>query len=740
MKIHNRFLLFLLLSIAVYALALHVLRGGAERISAMLLNVELGEAAKHLNQIIEVERAPMEKGIFDNTFWDDMVAFVHHPRREWAKENIEDGFTNFGVQFVWVYDADLELLYSMPSAPSAAAANPDEVRLSPAQLREALAGGWFRHFFERPPGQLPVEYFTAPIQPSADNERRTPPHGFLVGARRLDAGYIQRLSGLAGSDVSLQPWQAAAPPTNRADPASGSIEVFSPIADRRGAPLAALRAENVNEGIYQLRTSLARYNALYLAFAIVNLALLAAFIVAWVKIPLRRISESLDRHDLAPVSRYLDARHEFGTLARLMRSFFQQREALVTELEMHKQYEAHLREARDLADRAAHAKADFLSVMSHELRTPLNAVIGLATLLLDDRPRPDQIENLGALKLAAENLMVLINDVLDFNKIEAGKLVLEQREVDLRRLCADLVRSFEPQARAKGLSLAAEIAPAVPPTVIGDPLRVSQVLANLLSNAIKFTDRGGVTLAAGLASDAGTRVRIAFRVADTGIGIAAEAQRQIFDLFTQADSESTRRYGGTGLGLTIVSKLLALMGSAVELDSTPGQGSTFRFVLEFARAPMAGAERGAARPTADETARGGVAGRRVLVVEDNAVNRELAVTFLRRWGCSVDTAENGLAAVEKAAARPYDLILMDLQMPQLSGIDATSRIRRNLRGPNARTLIVAFTATNPEDNLADVDAAGFDDYIAKPIDPDKLRATLERALARMTPPARTRAG
>jgi signal transduction histidine kinase/ActR/RegA family two-component response regulator len=737
MKIHNRFLLFLVLSIAVYALALHALRAGTARISSMLLNGERRDVATHLSQILDLERAPMEKGIFDNTFWDDMVAFVRHPRPEWAKENIELGFPNFGLQFVWVYDPDLRLVYSMPPATTA---DPDEARLPPGQLREALAAGWFRHFFERPSGEMPIEYFTAPIQPSADNERRTPPQGFLVGARRLDRAYTDRLSGIAGSAVSLEPWPAEASPADHADQATATIEVFVPVADRRGAPLAALRAHQVNEGLQHLRASLGNYNALYLAFAIANLGLLAVFIFAWVKIPLQRISESLDRHDLAPVSRYLDARHEFGTLARLIRSFFQQREALVTELEMRKQYEAHLREARDLADRAAHAKADFLSVMSHELRTPLNAVIGLATLLLDERPRPDQVENLTALKVAAENLLVLINDVLDFNKMEAGKLILEQRDVDLRRLLADLVRSFQPQAQAKGLSLTAAAAPDVPPLVIGDPLRVSQVLGNLLSNAIKFTDHGGIALAADLASEAGVRVRIAFRVADTGIGIAVEDQSQIFELFTQADSDTTRRYGGTGLGLPIVSKLLALMGSVIEVDSTPGQGSTFRFVLEFARAPMARAERAAARPVAAAAGRAEVAGRRVLVVEDNAVNRELAVTFLRRWGCSVDTAEDGLVALEKAAARPYDLILMDLQMPQMSGIEATSRIRRNLRGPNARTIIIAFTATNPEDNLADVEAAGFDDYIAKPIDPDRLRETLERALAKMMRPVRTRAG
>ena len=734
MKIHNRFLLFLVVSIAVYILALHALRGGAERISAMLLNVELREVATHLNQILELERKPMEKGIFDNTFWDDMVAFVRRPRPEWAQQNIAEAFPNFGLQFVWVYDANLALVYAMPAAGTAAAAR----ALTPAHLREAMAGGWFGHFFELE-GAVPVEYFTAPVQPSADNERQTPPQGFLVGARRLDDAYFHRLSGIVGSEVSLQPFRAGAAPSNRADPATGSLEVFLPIVDRQGTPLAALHVRQVNDGIQLLRTSLDNYNALYLGFAVVNLALLAGFIFAWVTLPLRRISESLDRQDLAPVERYLGARHEFGTLARLIRSFFQQREALVTELEMRKQYEAHLREARDLADAAARAKADFLAVMSHELRTPLNAVIGLASLLLDERPRPEQVENLTALKFSAENLLGLINDVLDFNKIDAGKLVLEERDIDLRTLVANLARAFEPQARAKLLSLTTEVAPDVPPSLIGDALRVSQVLTNLLSNAIKFTETGGISLGASLAGPVGERARITFRVADSGIGIAPDKQREIFELFTQAESDTTRCYGDTGLGLTIARRLVELMGSAIEVDSVPGRGSIFRFVLEFQLAGSAArAPRATTPPSADTPKpRGEVAGRRVLVVEDNAVNRELAVTYLRRWGCTVDIAENGVVAVEKAAAHHYDLILMDLQMPQMSGIEATSRIRRNLRGPNSRTLIVAFTATNPEDNVADVDAAGFDDYISKPIDPGKLREILERGFARMTPRTRS---
>jgi signal transduction histidine kinase/CheY-like chemotaxis protein len=729
MKIHHRFLIFLLVSIAVYAVALHVLRGGAERIGGTLLDLELHEQATHLGQVIDLERAPLEKGIYDNTFWDDMVAFVFRPKAEWAKENIDQGFPNFGVQFVWVYDANLRPVYAMPST----RLDPAQVQLSSDELRAAVGGSWFEHFYaERSGGEL-IEYFTAPIQPSADNERHTPPQGFLVGARRIDQPYLNRIGSITGSAVAVEA-PVAEPRLNRADPTTGSIDVFVPLADLHGAPRMLLHAHRVNDGLHLLRSSLDRYHAIYLGFAAIFLGLLAVFIFTWVRIPLQRISESLDRQDLAPVARYLDTRHEFGTLARLIRSFFQQREALVTELEMHKQYEAHLREARDQADAGARAKANFLSVMSHELRTPLNGVIGLTSLLLDEDPRPDQTENLTALKYSAESLLALINDVLDINKMEAGKLVLEQREIDLPASIDNLIRVFAPQARAKRLALKGEVAPDIPKWVMGDALRLSQVFTNLLANAFKFTEEGSVTLAAAVAGESEDRVRIAFRVADTGIGIAPEKQAQVFEVFTQAESDTARRYGGTGLGLTIVKKVLELMGSTISFESAPGQGSTFKFEVSFLRAsaPRLPASTVAAARTELE-------GTRILVVEDNGVNRRLAVVLLHRWGCVVDTAESGVEAVEKAAAHPYDLILMDLQMPKMSGIEATAQIRSSLRGPNVRTLILAFTATTPSETLPDIEGAGFDDCIAKPIDPDRLRQILERNLAKMMP-SQTRTG
>jgi signal transduction histidine kinase/ActR/RegA family two-component response regulator len=454
-----------------------------------------------------------------------------------------------------------------------------------------------------------------------------------------------------------------------------------------------------------------------------NLALLTALIASWVTTPLKRVSDALDRSELAPVAPYLEAKHEFGTLARLIRNFFEQRQALMGEIEMRKQYESHLREARDQAHQSAKSKADFLSVISHELRTPLNAVIGLAALLLEQQPRSDQREHLETLKFSAENLLGLINDVLDFNKLDAGGLTLERRPIDLRALTAGVVRSFAPQVRAKGLSLTANIADELPPRVMADPLRLAQVLGNLLSNAIKFTESGGVTLAVTVSAETAERVRVAFRVSDTGIGIPPDQQGHIFELFTQAESDPTRRFGGTGLGLTIVKRLVELMGGGIVVESSPGRGATFRFILELERAPATANAAGAGEPPPAD-----LRGQHILVVEDNPVNRQLAVTFLRRWGAEVDTAEQGDTAVEMAAKRPYDLILMDLQMPSMSGVEAAERIRQQSGSPNLRTPIIAFTATAPTGEPAELEPFGFDGYITKPIDPAHLREAIARHL------------
>ncbi|MGD9763303.1 MAG: ATP-binding protein [Candidatus Binatia bacterium] len=716
MRIHNRFLLFLLITVALYAGALALLGRAGEAINRELLDQRLEESAGSLDAILALERAPIARAVFDYTYWDDMVAFIRRPDREWAKQNIDHALAPFGIQYGWVYDRALRRIYTVPSGRAAAA------ELTTDQLRVAVDHNSFSNFYGRSPHGELIEYFTAPVQPTADHARISPPQGWFVAARVLEHRYLDRLAKAVGGTVSLQV-PASGYAGAHADLSAARVELFRNLLDAGGHPVATLQTQRDMPSVPVLRRWQASYNAIYLGFAALNLLLLGGFVIIWVRNPLQRISQSLDRQDLTPAARYLHAKHEFGTIVRLIRNFFAQREALLEEIEMRKQSEHHLREARDLADRSAHAKADFLSVMSHELRTPLNIVIGYAGMLLDEDPRPDQRQPLEALKTAAEHLLALINDVLDFSKIDAGRLTLEERPFDPAALANTMLLAFEPQARATDVALTVDLGPDLPPRVVGDQLRIAQVLGNLLSNAMKFTPAGCVTLALEHAGGDAATACIRFRVSDTGIGIPRDKQAAVFEPFTQAATDTTRHYGGTGLGLSIVRRLLQVMGSDIELESTPGRGSTFSFTLALPRT-LEGAPRDDA-PAALVSAEG----RRVLVVEDNLVSRQLAARMLARWGIEVETAVNGVEAVAKAAREPFDLILMDLQMPEMSGITATAHIRHDAQSANAMTPILAFTATSPGEDDAAAHAAGFTGTIRKPVDPARLRVALERYLA-----------
>ena len=718
MRIHTRLLVLLLVSIALYAVALGVLRRAGERISTGVLDTQLAEAADHFDTVLMLERAPIDRTVFDDSFWDEMVAFVRQPDLEWARVNMDNAFPLFGIHHGWVYDIAFRPVYAMQKDRS------EERQPDLPRLRAAVAANPFAHFYRRTAAGEVVEYFCAPIQPSNDPARTSPPQGWLVAARPLDATYLERLARAAGVTVALTPGDGRKVPANRIDVATSSVEIYVPLPGADGAPVAVLQARRANSGLPVLDHALTSYNWLYLLFAGANLLLLGAFVIVWVRNPLQRISESLDRQDLAPAARYLEARHEFGTIARLLRTALGQRDALLAEVEMRKRSEQALREARDQADRSARAKSEFLSVMSHELRTPLNAVIGYADMLLEGQPRPDQEEQLRTLRFAGESLLGLVNDVLDFNRIDAGRLELERREFDPTALIEMLLRTFRPQAEAKGIALDAALGADLPARVVGDPLRLAQVLSNLLANAIKFTPAGRVTLGVEASPGEADTTRLEFRVVDTGVGIPADKQQAIFEVFTQAESDTTRRYGGSGLGLTIAQRLVGLMGGVITVESAPGRGATFRFAAPFARPSGPRAVSAAA-----DAPRVELAGRRVLVVEDNLVNRQLAIRLLRGWGCEVEAAENGIFAVATAANRRFDLILMDLHMPEMSGVEAAARIRAAPDGLNATTPILVFSATSPRESISAADAARFDGWVVKPVRPADLRAALEGCLA-----------
>jgi signal transduction histidine kinase/ActR/RegA family two-component response regulator len=389
-----------------------------------------------------------------------------------------------------------------------------------------------------------------------------------------------------------------------------------------------------------------------------------------------------------------------------------------------------VRESRRVAEKATSAKSEFLANMSHEIRTPLNGIVAMTELLARSNLSAEQREMASVVLTSSESLLTIVNDILDFSKIEAGGLRVEEIPFDLRATVNDAIRLFTPRANEKKLTLDSYIAPGITPMIVGDPVRVRQVLMNLIANAIKFTAEGGIKVEVRAVGDPVVGPAALFRVTDTGIGIAPEVSAKLFRAFSQADSATTRKYGGTGLGLAIALRLVTLMGGSIGMESEPGKGSTFWFIL-----PAKAAEVPAAQPTvveqpaAEKVPDAARASYRIMIVEDNPVNQIVASRALITLGYVADVVSGGEAALEALDRTHFDLILMDCQMPGMDGYAATVEIRRRERG-RSRMPIVAMTANPIEGDRERCIASGMDDYLSKPIRLAALKKMLEIWLER----------
>lgn len=401
-----------------------------------------------------------------------------------------------------------------------------------------------------------------------------------------------------------------------------------------------------------------------------------------------------------------------------------QRQQLVYQTDLIQEQNDYLKIAKEKAEDAAIAKSRFLSNMSHEIRTPMNAVIGMTHILLEEEPRDDQVDHLETIMFSAENLLVIINDILDYSKIEAGKLNIEQSNFNFKDCVNGLYKSLAPKAAKKNLIFQLDMDDQLPSYIIGDKTRLSQILINLINNAIKFTHEGKVILKIQQEEVTEEEVKMNFCITNTGIGIAEEKQGQIFESFSQADDDTTRLFGGTGLGLAITKRLLELQNSQIELESELNKGSNFSFSISYPIGEVPAEKKTDKKILQSDSGIKGI--KKILIVEDNLFNIKVAQRILKIWNLDIDIAQDGLEAIEKIRANDYSLVLMDLQMPRMDGYQATSTVR-SWEEPKYQSLpIIALSASAMEEFRKKAFEVGMNDYITKPFKPTELYDAIER--------------
>ncbi|MCU7495699.1 MAG: hypothetical protein HF314_17565 [Ignavibacteria bacterium] len=562
-QVRYRIIFFIALIYIVFLAGMVVIQHSELRRVSSLIEQTRQERNLLLGKVIGLQGKGLESYVYDYSYWDDMLKFVNRVDPRWAVINIDNVMPTFNVQCIWLFNKNLDLVYSASALPGKKML---QFPLAKDNLREILGRKWFNRFFIRTSSGI-FEVRTAPLQSGSDVKRESAPGGFLIAARQWSKDYLGDLSQLMAGKVNLIDPMDESLELNRQAENRFTVVTTKKLPGWDKKPVAALKYSSESEVLRKLLEASNTQITLNIIFGLIILGATTFFLINFIGLPLKLISGSLRHSDPSLLKNLKEKQNEFGTLASLVIDSFEQGKKLTL--------------AKEAAESASRAKSMFLANISHEFRTPLNVIMGFAELLKSEVHDRKSREYLSGITDSGKGLLKLINDILDLSKIEAERIEIKREPVNPYLLLNEISRIFSQTLRQKSVDFKMEIDPGVPGKLMLDEVRLRQILFNLIGNAVKFTNSGRVTLRlkANIKERESGKTDLFFEVSDTGIGIPEDQFELIFESFRQREGQSTKKYGGTGLGLTITKRLIEMMQGSISVESRLGQGSTFRFNL-----------------------------------------------------------------------------------------------------------------------------------------------------------------